>query len=35
MSWPNITTKKDGPDDAKDWEEVKDKLQYLQKEWQA
>ena len=31
--WPNITTKKDAPDDAKDWDEVKDKLQYLQKEW--
>ena len=32
--WPNITAKKDGLADAKDWEEVKDKLQYLQKEWQ-
>jgi ferredoxin len=33
QNWPNITAKKDGPDDAKDWEDVKDKLQYLQKEW--
>lgn len=33
QSWPNITAKKDGPEDAKEWEEVKDKLQYLQKEW--
>jgi ferredoxin len=32
-TWPNITVKKDGPPDAKEWEEVKDKLQYLQKEW--
>jgi ferredoxin len=31
--WPNITVKKDGPVDAKEWEEVKDKLQHLQKEW--
>ncbi|MBA2657957.1 MAG: ferredoxin family protein [Tatlockia sp.] len=33
-TWPNITTKKDAPEDAKVWEEVPDKLQYLQKEWQ-
>ncbi|WP_298623393.1 ferredoxin FdxA [uncultured Legionella sp.] len=33
QTWPNITAKKDAPDDAKDWEGVKDKLQYLQKEW--
>ncbi|KTD72981.1 ferredoxin FdxA [Legionella tucsonensis] len=32
-TWPNITAKKDAPPDAKDWEEVKDKLQHLQKEW--
>ena len=32
-TWPNITVKKDGPPDAKEWDEVKDKLQYLQKEW--
>jgi ferredoxin len=31
--WPNITAMKDAPDDAKDWDDVKDKLQYLQKEW--
>ncbi|MFN3234520.1 MAG: ferredoxin FdxA [Gammaproteobacteria bacterium] len=28
--WPNITTKKDGLSDAKEWEDVKDKLQYLE-----
>jgi ferredoxin len=33
QSWPNITSKKDAPDDAKEWETVKGKLQYLQKEW--
>jgi ferredoxin len=33
QAWPNITAKKDEPDDAKDWDEVKEKLQYLQKEW--
>lgn len=32
-TWPNITAKKDAPDDAKDWDDVKDKLQHLQKEW--
>jgi ferredoxin len=32
-AWPNITVKKDAPDDAKAWEDVPDKLQYLQKEW--
>lgn len=31
--WPNITAKKDAPTDAKDWDAVKDKLQYLQEEW--
>jgi ferredoxin len=31
--WPNINTKKDGPDDAKDWEEIEDKLKYLEREW--
>lgn len=30
--WPNITAKKDAPDDAKDWDGVQGKLQYLQKE---
>jgi ferredoxin len=33
LKWPNITAMKEAPDDAKEWEEVKDKLQYLQKEW--
>jgi ferredoxin len=32
QKWPNITAKKDGLPDAKDWDTVKDKLQYLQKE---
>lgn len=31
--WPNITAKKDSPSDAKNWEAVDDKLQYLEKEW--
>lgn len=31
--WPNITTKKEGLPDAKDWENVEGKLQYLQKDW--
>ena len=33
QKWPNITAKKEAPADAKDWETVKDKLQYLQKDW--
>lgn len=33
QTWPNITSKKDALPDSKDWEEVKDKLQYLEKEW--
>jgi len=33
QTWPNITSKKDGPEDAKDWETVTGKLAYLQKEW--
>ncbi len=32
-NWPNITVKKDGPVDAKSWEGVEGKLQYLEKEW--
>lgn len=32
-AWPNITAKKDGPPDAKSWEGVEGKLQYLEKEW--
>lgn len=31
--WPNITVKKDAPEDAKSWEATKDKLQYLEREW--
>lgn len=31
--WPNITAKKDGPEDAESWEGVDNKLQYLEKEW--
>ncbi len=31
--WPNITVKKDGPADAKSWEGVEGKLQYLEKDW--
>ena len=31
--WPNITTKKEAPADAKSWEGVTDKLQYLEKDW--
>ena len=31
--WPNITAKIDGPPDAKSWEGVEGKLQYLEKEW--
>lgn len=33
QKWPNITSKKDAPSDAKDWEDVADKRQYLEKEW--
>ncbi|MEM9243287.1 MAG: ferredoxin FdxA [Pseudomonadota bacterium] len=29
--WPNITERKDPPEDADKWAEVKDKLQYLEK----
>ena len=28
--WPVITSMKPAPDDAKQWEDVKDKLQYLE-----
>lgn len=31
--WPNITSKKEAPADAKSWEDVPDKLAHLQKEW--
>ena len=30
QKWPNITVKKDGPPDAKSWEGVEGKLQYLE-----
>ncbi len=29
--WPNITEKKDAPKDAQDWEQTKNKRQYLEK----
>lgn len=32
--WPNITVKKDAPADAKAWDAVEGKLQYLQKTWE-
>ena len=31
--WPNITAKKESFADAKDWEHVEGKLQYLEHEW--
>lgn len=34
LQWPNITAKKDGLADAKEWEDVENKRQYLQKEWE-
>lgn len=33
QTWPNITVKKDGLEDAKSWETVMDKRPLLQKEW--
>lgn len=33
LTWPNITTKKEPPSDAADWDNVKNKLEYLEKEW--
>ena len=33
QTWPNITVKKEAPSDAKSFEGVENKLQYLQKEW--
>lgn len=29
--WPNITERKDPPDDAEEWNGVEDKLQYLER----
>lgn len=31
--WPNITTIKAAPEDAKSWETVANKLQYIEKDW--
>jgi ferredoxin len=31
LEWPVITEMKDPPDDADEWREVKDKLQYLER----
>lgn len=31
--WPMITAMKDAPPDADDWKDVKNKLQYLEREW--
>ena len=31
--WPNITSKKNAPADAKSWEDVPGKIEQLQKEW--
>lgn len=33
QKWPNITSKKESPTDAKDWQNVENKLQYLEKDW--
>ncbi|MDP3561101.1 MAG: ferredoxin family protein [Legionellaceae bacterium] len=33
QEWPNITVKKDPPDDAKSWETVENKLDHLEREW--
>jgi ferredoxin len=30
QKWPVITVQKEAPEDAEDWEEVPDKLQYLE-----
>lgn len=32
-TWPNITVKKDGPPDAKSWENVPGKLSKLEETW--
>lgn len=32
--WPNITSMKEAPADAKEWENVPDKLLLLEKEWE-
>ncbi len=35
QQWPNISEKKDPPPDADKWKDVKNKLQYLEREWPA
>lgn len=32
-TWPNITAQKEAPEDAKDWENVPNKLEKLEREW--
>jgi len=32
-TWPNITVKKEAPSDAKQWDSVEGKRQYLEEEW--
>lgn len=34
QKWPNITAMKEPPQDAKEWESVPNKLQYLEKDWE-
>ncbi len=33
QDWPNITAKKEGLPDAKDWENVSDKIAHLEYKW--
>ncbi|MDP3705545.1 MAG: ferredoxin family protein [Legionellaceae bacterium] len=33
QTWPNITVKKDPPDDAQSWDTVPNKIDYLEREW--
>lgn len=33
--WPNITAKKDAPDDAKSWEGVENKRNLLETKWES
>lgn len=34
QTWPVINYKKDAPEDADDWADVEDKLQYLERDWE-
>ncbi len=34
VKWPNITSQKEAPPDAKDWEGIEDKLSHLQRDWE-